>query len=460
MTRGIAGLSLHNIGKFETFALELKDGEIVELQGDNDTGKTTVLEALWAAISGELSGKTSANSAAVDGKGTITAQIAGYQITRVTADKQTKSLEVLDSQGSRPYEGGAVQTFLNQVFPRGKFLNPFHLSRLPKKEQISTIVKALNIDVEYARDRLTAINGASVNSFNDAEGLFDAIRRLDKDYTEERLLSGRQVKVKEAGWRAAKNALPNDYNPDDPAPVQPPMMQEMYDQRTAIVINNGKRDAFTRRIAGNEQEIARLTEQIAKLTNETSVILADRHALGTPQDTADLDQRIADHQATMAEYQRAIESHGDLRKRHREADALYTEWKALDASYGVLDGKVKALAALPAELFARADLPIEGMFIEGDNIMLPDSNGELRPAEEFGDAALLDMYIALAMTLAPIPTILADGLEQCGPKRSAEIYDHIREKGFQLIGTRVTEGELKLVTINPATSPDGQDIPD
>ncbi len=121
--RGIAGIRLENIGKFEAFELCLDDGQIIELQGDNDFGKSTVLQVVEAAIFGNLEEKTGPNHAAPDGEGTMTVEVNGYTITRMvqTTEKgpKTKSLEVVDHLGNRPYKGSAVQTFLDSVFPKG-----------------------------------------------------------------------------------------------------------------------------------------------------------------------------------------------------------------------------------------------------------------------------------------------------------------------------------------------------
>lgn len=464
--RGIAGIRLHNIGRFEAFSLALQDGEIVEIHGDNDEGKSTIPECIVAALFGTTREKTSANHAATDGTGLMEVEVAGYTITRkVNAAGDTVSLEVIDRHGSRPYTGKAIQTWLDGTFGKlkgkaaGCFVNPFELMGLPKKEQIAAIVRALPIDLDHARDRIRAIGGRDIDhvSIDTAEGVFAAISKLDKNYREDRLKAGKDKDVAEAAWKAAAEAIPSNYDPDSPPPVAPQPMQELYDRRAAIRQANDRRAEINRRLAANDQEIMRLEEQIAKLRNANSAMNDELAKLGQPQDTAVLDEQIANHERTMQVYQKALEDHGDLKRRRVERDSRYEELKGLEAKHAALDGKVKALAKLPAELFARADLPIQGLFIEGESIMLPHpETGELRPAEEYGDAALLDLYIALSMALAPIPVILADGLERCGPRRSQEIYDRIRAKGFQLIGTRVTEGELRAQSINPDGTADAK----
>lgn len=453
--RGIAGIKLQNIGKFETFALELRDGEIVEIQGDNDEGKSTIPLVVEAAIFGDLDEKSGPNHAAPDGEGTMTVEINGYTITRIVMmtekGPKTKHLEVLDAKGNRPYEGSAVQTFLNGIFPKGTFINPFGLMALPKKEQIGTIVKALPIDLEYGRQRLQQITQGlyDVSEIANAQMLFDAITRIDNDLRKERLELGRKKDTAESAYRAAFMALPEDYNPDMPSPVAPPAMQDLYADKEAITKDNIRRDELNRKLAANDQEIRLLEDRIAGLRTASTTMQSELTQLGQPKDTADLDARITDHRQSMEEYQKAVEMHGDRKRRWREQDEYYRQWQDMLEKHGDLDGRVKALASMPKELFERAELPIPGMYIEGDTIMLPHPDtGELRAADEYGDAALLDLYIALAMIVAPIPAILADGMERCGPKRSQEIYDRIRAKGFQLLGTRVTPGKLKVVHLD------------
>lgn len=464
MARAITGIRLENIGRFETFSLELRDGEIVEIQGDNDEGKSTIPKCVEAAIFGDLEEKTGPNHNAPNKEGRITVDIAGYTITRIPfiapdGKVKTKSCEVVDRLGNRPYEGDAVQTFLNTLVPKGTFINPFALMGLKPKEQIAHIVKALPIDMVYAKDRLRGITQGvyDIEDIADAEMLFQAITRIDNDLRKERLALNREKETSEAAYRAAFAALPEDYTPDAPAPFAPPPMQELYQQKERITNANLQREDLTRRSAANEREIQQLQERIATLTNANRAMAEQLTALGAPEDTREIDAKIADHRKAMDEYQRAVEVHGDRKRRWREQDAFYTAWQEALKKHADLDGRIKALMALPSELFARADLPIKGMFIEGDEIMLPDENGELQPAASFGEAKVLDMYIALAMALAPLPVLLVDGLERCGPKRSKEIYDRLREKGFQLLGTRVTSGEFHVVhvddTVPPAAAP-------
>ena len=463
-TRGIAGIRLHNIGRFEAFNLELRDGEIVELHGDNDEGKSTIPLCITAALFGTLEEKTSASHTSRDGTGQMEVDVSGYTITRiVNAQQETVGLEVVDRNGSRPYEKKAVQAWLDATFHKlkgkqaGCFINPFELMDLPKKEQIAAIVRVLPIDLAFAQDRIQAIAGAAFDGeIVDTEGVFTAIKRLDADFREDRLQLGRKVDSTWAAYVGAAKALPEDFAPDSPQPIKPKPMDELYHKKEEITRKNIRRDELTRKLSANEVEIRQLEERIAGLKNQNTVMQDELQTLGAKRSTDELQTKIDAHEEDMRRYQTALEKHGDLRRRWREKDEYYRQWEEIKSKHGELDGRVKALAALPAVLFARADLPIPGLFIEGEQIMLPDpKDGDLRPAEEFGDAALLDLYIALAMTLAPIPVILADGLERCGPKRSQEIYDRIRAKDFQLIGTRVTPGELRAVSINP----DGNSVP-
>lgn len=457
ITRGIAGIRLTNIGKFEAYSLELRDGEIVELQGDNDEGKSTIPLSITAALFGVLEEKTSAKNDAVDGTGTMEIDAAGYHITRqVNRQQETIGLEVIDRNGNRPYEGKAIQTWLDRTFGKlpgkraGAFINPFELMGMPKKEQIAAIVRALPIDLPYAQERIKAIaRDAWDGELTAAEGVFTAIRQLTADFSAERLALGRKVKVAKAAYEGACQALPEDYDPDAaPLPIAPKPMDALYQSKEQIVRANGRRAELTRGISENDAEIRRLEERVAQLRNRNTAMETELHSLGPQQSTDDVQAKIDQHEEAMRQYQAALETHGDRKRRWREKDQFYQDWQEIEAKHGDYDGKVKSLAKLPAELFARSEMPIPGLFIEGETIMLPHPDtGELRPAEEFGDAALLDLFIALSMALAPLPVILADGLERCGPKRSQEIYDRIRARGFQLIGTRVTEGPLKAVRV-------------
>ena len=121
-----------------------------------------------------------------------------------------------------------------------------------------------------------------------------------------------------------------------------------------------------------------------------------------------------------------------------------------------MEEQIVALDAMPKQLFARADCPIKGLVIENNMLKLPDENGEPQPLESFGEARVFETFLALAMEVAPIGIVLADGFERMGKKRRQEIFDRVRAKGFQMICTTVVPDEdLNIVhhPVTPATAP-------
>ncbi len=441
--RGIEYISLENIGKFSSLELRLQDGEIVEIQGDNDEGKTTVPAAIASLLTGVVTEKTRERQGETEGvtEGTI----AGYHIRRVVKDGKTAYLEVRDSDGEKQ---GQAQTFLNSIF-KGTFLNPFDLAALNAKDRARAVARTINFDVAAVNKSLKEITGRP-GKVDRSEDVIIAIEGARKTAYNDRREAKRALDTATSRAQAALDAIPRGYNPDTPPPVAPPAMTALYDQKQDATMRNAERQNLARAITEDEREIARLQEELARLQIRVDGNRQKEAKLGPAEDTSDLDTQIAAHEQAMSEYKAALEQHGERRYRHQQArqyaeerDELRKEWQSLEA-------QVKALTALPVDLMAKADMPIPGMYISGEDIFLPDEkdNGNLHKLDSFGEGKVLEFCVKVAMALSPAPFVLIDGMEKLGPKRSAELYDYIAGQGYQCIATRTTAGAFRVVGIN------------
>lgn len=108
----------------------------------------------------------------------------------------------------------------------------------------------------------------------------------------------------------------------------------------------------------------------------------------------------------------------------------------LEATAASYDAVVKALDKAPGELFATADM-IRGLTLEGDEVLLDGKRMDHLCGEE-----QLDLAIEIAKRATKCRFLIVDGLERIAPSRIETFVNRATAGGWQLIATRVADGEL------------------
>lgn len=144
-----------------------------------------------------------------------------------------------------------------------------------------------------------------------------------------------------------------------------------------------------------------------------------------------------------------------------EKDLKMTEATAHDAKltvkrktnrFKLIEDNLRDLREKPGSIAKKLDIP--GLRIEAKDgrsgtvhfeIHLPDSTGTVIPLLDHSDSGQLMAAIRIATSRpGTLSAIAVDGLEKCSPTRLSEVLAACKDRGVQLIGTRVTKGNLSL----------------
>jgi hypothetical protein len=151
------------------------------------------------------------------------------------------------------------------------------------------------------------------------------------------------------------------------------------------------------------------------------------------------DKAIEDAKASAALVRAARAAHDATVDAADKGDTL----DAAQAEVARLEGVVKALAnTAPAKLAERAHMP-DGLVIDGDRISLDGVS-----VDDLSGAEMRHFSVKLAKRISRLPFFSVDGLESLG-SHVGEFLAEAVEGGFQLFGTQVTDGELKILQIEP-----------
>lgn len=394
------------------------DGAVIEITGRNGQGKTSVLDAVAAA----LGGKDHVPAQPIrrgESAGMVAVNLGALKIERhfkLRDDSETKytdRLVVEFADGSRPRSPQAV---LDELVGQLGF-DPLEFTRRSPAEQFETL-----------RQFVPGVD-------------FDAIEAQNsKDY-DERTAVGRRLKEEEAAANAIEVPLGVPEKPIDVSALA-----------AELEAANATNADIARRQANREQaavDIDRWNTEAEQLRAKASAFekqAADKQAaldgageLPAKVNTAALTDALVKADTTNAKV-RLLTEQAAHRGRAREFKAIQlTLTKAIDARKADMEAKIAA-----------AKMPIKGLGFGDKAILL---NGV--PFEQASGAEQLQASTAIAMALNPNlrAILIRDGslLDANSLKMMGEIA---ADNGFQIFLERVSDGERVGVVIE-----DGEVVP-
>ena len=159
--------------------------------------------------------------------------------------------------------------------------------------------------------------------------------------------------------------------------------------------------------------------------------VAEDYAGREPVDTTALAQEL-DTAETMRkhlnEYQRMVAMQGEL--------------EDLTEQSAELTRKIELARELPAKILETAKIPVEGLTVENG---VPLIHG--LPISNLSDGELLELCVDISVSKpGQLQIILVDGAERLDKESRERLYAKCKEKGLQLIATRVTDSDALEVT--------------
>lgn len=351
-------------------AVEIRpDGNLVEITGRNGQGKTSILDAIWWALSNNKNVQANPVRDGAD-KGYVRLDLGDYIVTKKFSRKAdgdfTISLTVENRDGAKY---GSPQELLNGFLGDLTF-DPLAFARMKPRDQVTalrSIVKGFD--------------------FDDAE-------RLNKADFDDRTDVNRTIRDLEV--RVADLAVPDD-TPDESVSVESLMaeLQKAMDINAAVDATSAKRDRIKDRIEQLTASIATKRRNIAEIE---ALIVAEEQAIEELRDEEDGIKDPGDRvdiepirlKVTQSE---EINRRVDRRTRQR---ALQAELNAARKRSEELTNRINQRKEDAALAVRRAELPVDGLEITEDEVLL---NGQ--PFVQASDAEQLRVSISVAGAMNP-----------------------------------------------------------
>ncbi len=434
--------------------IEFKPGKINYIMGKNGAGKTSILEAIEKVLSNN-DRRTRVINEKSDKAEILVELDNGLEVSRNITEKNSYLTVKKDG-----FTQKAPQTLLNNLFGSFSF-NPIDFVKEKPKRQAEILLELIDIKV----DETTAKNwlgNESLPLIDFSQHGLKVIEELYKEFYEKRRDVNSEYKVLQGEYTTEINKVPNSFDPEEYRKVS---LKDKYGQLQKAQQHNQSIESSTQFLknlsmkAENlidkkerieekaESEIQNLLNQIENIKENRDKQLAEMEneidALNEKKekgqeflnnseliDTSRLEKEVEDFEEKkelVGTYDRAQDKKKEMEEKGQESDRL--------------DNIVNLLKAKPKELIESANLPIEGLTVE-NNIVLIHS----RPIKDLSTGEKLKNALEIARKAAgPLKLINIDGIEILDPENRKLFLKEIENDEFQYFVTQATDDEeLKI----------------
>lgn len=418
MSVKIAALEAENVKRIKAVALTPSPTGLTIVGGNNNQGKTSVLDALAWALGGEKFRPT----AAVRDGALAPPHLKVILSNGVVVERKGKnsSLTVTDPTGQR-----SGQQLLNA------FVEPLALD-LPRFMQASDKDKA---------DTLLNIIGVG-----------DALTGLDREI---KALYDRRTVIGQIGAQKRHAAEELTEYPD--APSEPVSAIELIQQQQEILLHNADNQRQRMKLAQLEEQEKQLGRRVQELSQELEMV--EHQLTAVQQDVQDATKTVAQLQdESTAELEQSIRNVEEI---NRQVSANLAKSKAQDEAeryaqeYTALTEQIKAKRTARMDLLNGADLPLTGLGVEDGSLTY---NG--KHWQDISGSDQLRVATAIVRRLNPdCGFVLLDKLEQMDLATLAEFGSWLQAEGLQAIATRVSTGGECQIIIEDGRVKDAEEPP-
>ena len=403
-------LEIENVKRIKAVKMEPTANGLTIVGGNNNQGKTSVLDSIaWA-----LGGDRYRPSEAQRRESVIPPTLHIVMNNGLVVERKGKNsdLKVTDPTGRK---GG--QQLLNE------FVEQLAID-LPKFMESSS--------QEKARTLLKII------------GIGDKLAEMDR---QEQELYNRRLAIGQIADQKAKFAKEQTYYPEAPKELVSPT--ELIKQQQEILARNGENQRKRERMHQLEQQYQNLNSQLAELMQKISIVEADLKIART--DSKDLQD------TSTAELEASITNIEDINRKVRanlDKDKAEEDAQLYKNQYAELTKKIEEVRKSKVDLLQTAPLPLPGLSVEGGELIYNGSKWD-----NMSGSDRLKVATAIVRKLNPkCGFVLLDKLEQMDLITLQEFGQWLEQEGLQAIATRVSTGDECSIIIEDGYVA-GQDHP-
>lgn len=393
MSMKINRLEIENVKRIKAVKVTPKESGLTIIGGNNNQGKTSVLDAIAWALGGD---RYRPSEAQREGS-VIPPQLHIVMNNGLVVERKGKNsnLKVTDPTGTK-----AGQQLLNEFISQLALDLP-HFMEAPGREKARILLQIIGVETDL-----------------------EELDKKEKELYNERLYIGRVADQK------IKYAKEQTYYPDTPLDLVSPT--ELIKRQQEILAQNGENQRKRENLHRLEQEYQSINNELANLLKKQQRLEADLNiARMSAQDledesTAELEASIAN----IEEINRKVRANLDKEKAEEDA-------KSYQQQYADYTKKLDDVREQKAQLLMTAELPLPELSVKDGELVYKGQKWDNMSGSE-----RLMVSTAIVRKLNPnCGFVLLDKLEQMDMQTLQEFGSWLEAEGLQAIATRVSTGD-------------------
>ncbi|HFI0336282.1 TPA: AAA family ATPase [Streptococcus suis] len=411
MTVTINRLEIENVKRIKAVKIEPSATGLTIVGGNNNQGKTSVLDAIAWALGGNKYKPSQAQREGSQVPPTLKIVMSNGLI--VERKGKNASLKVIDPNGQK---GG--QQLLDSFVEELAINLPKFMDSAPK-EKAETLLQIIGVGNQLAELELK-----------------------EKELYNNRHAIGVIADQKE------KFAKEQEYYPD--APKELVSIAELIQQQQAILAKNGENarkrqnvDTIQMQYSNAEANVSRLQEELARAIDERDKFKQDLAI--AQKDAMEL------HDESTAEIESNIQQIDDINRKVRanlDKEKAEEDAKEIRQQYNTLSVEIEDVRKQKRDLLTNADLPLEGLSVEDGELLYLGQRWD-----NMSGSQQLQVATAIVRKLKPeCGFVLIDKLEQMDQVTLQQFGAWLEQEGLQAIATRVSTGDECSIIITDGYS--------
>ncbi|HEL1665519.1 TPA: AAA family ATPase [Streptococcus suis] len=411
MTVTINRLEIENVKRIKAVKIEPSATGLTIVGGNNNQGKTSVLDAIAWALGGNKYKPSQAQREGSQVPPTLKIVMSNGLI--VERKGKNASLKVIDPNGQK---GG--QQLLDSFVEELAINLPKFMDSTPK-EKAETLLQIIGVGNQLAELELK-----------------------EKELYNNRHAIGVIADQKE------KFAKEQEYYPD--APKDLVSIAELIQQQQTILAKNGENARKRQNVAtikmqyeNAESAVDRLKQELAKAIDERDKFKQDLAI--AQKDAIDL------HDESTAEIEANIQQIDDINRKVRanlDKEKAEEDAKEIRQQYNALSVEIEDVRKQKRDLLTNADLPLEGLSVDDGELLYLGQRWD-----NMSGSQQLQVATAIVRKLKPeCGFVLIDKLEQMDQVTLNEFGEWLKREGLQAIATRVSTGDECSIIITDGYS--------
>ena len=411
MTVTINRLEIENVKRIKAVKIEPSATGLTIVGGNNNQGKTSVLDAIAWALGGNKYKPSQAQREGSQVPPTLKIVMSNGLI--VERKGKNASLKVIDPNGQK---GG--QQLLDSFVEELAINLPKFMESTPK-EKADTLLQIIGVG-----NRLAELELKENELYNNRHAI------------------GVIADQKE------KFAKEQEYYPD--APKELVSIAELIQQQQAILAKNGENarkrqnvDTIQMQYSNAEANVSRLQEELAKAIDERDKFKQDLAI--AQKDAMEL------HDESTAEIEANIQQIDDINRKVRanlDKEKAEEDAKEIRQQYNALSVEIEDVRKQKRNLLTNADLPLEGLSVDDGELLYLGQRWD-----NMSGSQQLQVATAIVRKLKPeCGFVLIDKLEQMDQVTLQQFGAWLEQEGLQAIATRVSTGDECSIIIEDGYS--------